>query len=173
MRKVNVEIKAECLNLNVVRSLLLERNAIFSGKDCQIDTYFNTATGRLKLREGDIENYLVYYNRGDRKEPKESGVVLHSTTKGNTASLKETLAESLGIMCVVEKVREIYFIGNIKFHLDTLENLGTFIEIEAQSDAEGADVSALRRQVEEYKAYLCIEDKDLVSGSYSDMLMEK
>ena len=58
MEKINIEIKARCKDLSRIRKILESRNARYIGKDHQIDTYFKVAQGRLKLREGKIENYL-------------------------------------------------------------------------------------------------------------------
>ncbi|MCI5058575.1 MAG: adenylate cyclase, partial [Flavobacteriales bacterium] len=66
----NVEIKARCKNPDEIRSILRSLNATFIGKDHQVDTYYECSTGRLKLREGNIENALIYYNRPDDPNPK-------------------------------------------------------------------------------------------------------
>lgn len=58
-----IEIKARCLDQDKVRNILIGENADFKGKDHQIDTYFNVHNGRLKLREGTIENNLIHYER--------------------------------------------------------------------------------------------------------------
>lgn len=129
MAHVNVEIKAHLQNQETIREILKSKNATFKGLDHQIDTYFRVNHGRLKLREGTIENYLIQYQRENKEGPKQSDVILF--TSDPKSSLKEILTKSLGILVVVDKKREIYFIGNVKFHIDIVENLGTFVEIEA------------------------------------------
>jgi adenylate cyclase class IV len=57
----NIEIKARCNDLDKIRSILKTKNALFKGVDNQVDTYFNSKIGRLKLREGNIESNLIYY----------------------------------------------------------------------------------------------------------------
>ncbi len=165
----NVEIKAKCHNPDKVRQYLKQHNAKFIGIDHQTDTYFNVPNGRLKLRQGNIENYLVFYNRPDTNEPKRSDVILYKPTDPQT--LKQILAQSIGIKIQVRKTREIYFIDNVKFHIDNVEGLGNFIEIEAQDNDGTIPEDALNQQCQFYLQELGIDTQNLVPVSYSDMLM--
>src|SRR3989344_8701598 len=122
MSHINVEIKARCGDQEKIRKILRERDANFKGTDHQIDTYFNVSNGRLKLREGDIENALIFYERSNQEGPKDSKVVLYSSSPGS--SLKDALLGSCGALVVVDKQRHIYFIDNVKFHVDEVKNLG-------------------------------------------------
>ena len=63
MAFLNIEIKAKCNKIDEIREILKSKNAISKGIDHQVDTYFNSKNGRLKLREGNIENSLIYYSR--------------------------------------------------------------------------------------------------------------
>jgi len=167
MSHINIEIKARCADPAKVRAILRERKADFKGADRQTDTYFNAPNGRLKLRQGDIENTLIYYRRPDAAGPKEAQVHLYPLADG--AALKQLLAAALGIRKVVRKQREIYFIGNVKFHIDAVDGLGEFVEIEAIDAAGRLGRARLLRQCREYMELFGISQKDLVSGSYSDM----
>lgn len=168
---INIEIKAKCSNQDYIRKILKTRKANFKGTDHQIDTYFQVNFGRLKLREGKIENHLIHYQRGDKEGPKQSDVTLFKSDP--KSSLKEILTKALGILVVVDKQREIYFIENVKFHIDTVKNLGTFIEIEA-IDKEGAiGKQKLLKQCQFFLNLFNISQKDLVSVSYSDLLLKK
>ena len=69
MTFLNVEIKAKCRDSNRVRNYLLNNGAAYKGTDEQTDTYFNVPNGRLKLREGNIENNLIFYDRGNQAGP--------------------------------------------------------------------------------------------------------
>ena len=169
MSHLNIEIKARCNNPDAVRKVLNERNAIFKGIDFQIDTYFNCPNGRLKLREGNIEHNLIHYNREDKAGPKKAIITLYNSKRNST--LKEILTNSLGILVVVKKKREIYFIENIKFHIDTVEQLGSFIEIEAIDTAGTIGEEKLRQQCQEYIKLFNIQPSDLIPFSYSDMLL--
>ncbi len=168
---LNVEIKARCDNPEKIRSILKEHNARFIGIDNQVDTYFSVPQGRLKLRQGNIENNLIFYNRANTSEPKSSEVILYSSQ--HPALLKRILSAALGVKVEVKKQREIYFIENVKFHIDIVEGLGSFVEIEAQ-DADGShSEQELWEQCNYYMHLFGIESKQLISVSYSDMLLRK
>lgn len=167
---LNVEIKARCTAPGRIREALRARQARFVGEDHQIDTYFRTPRGRLKLREGAIEHNLIYYERTDQPGPKASNVTLYRPTPD--AALKEILTQALGVLVVVDKRREIYFIDNVKFHLDRVDRLGAFVEIEA-IDVEGTrGEDRLRAQCAHYLDVFEIKEKDLVRVSYSDLLLQ-
>lgn len=168
MGHVNVEVKAKTDRPEEIRALLRRENAEYVGRDRQVDTYFRVATGRLKLREGRIENALIYYRRDDARGPKRSDVILYHPEPGS--ALKTILTEALGIDVVVDKTRDIYFIGNVKFHVDEVTGLGTFVEIEAVDREGTVDAEALRRQCETYVDLLGVQEEELLSRSYSDML---
>src|SRR5262249_30245268 len=172
MAHVNtIEIKARCTNLHAIRDVLCQQNAHFCGTDRQTDTYFTVNHGRLKLREGTIENCLVYYQRQNHKGPKQSDVRLFPTSQGSP--LKIILTQSLGILAVVEKQREIYFIGNVKFHLDEVSRLGTFVEIEAIDNDGTLGRECLLQQCQSFMKLLSISPEGLVAESYSDLLLRE
>ena len=168
MPHINIEVKARCGDHEPIRRRLVERNARFVGTDHQVDTYFAAKHGRLKLREGNIENALIFYERPDDQGPKQSDVTLYHPEPGSP--LKAILTQSMGVDIVVEKRREIYFIDNVKFHLDEVEGLGRFLEIEA-IDVDGSiGVAELRRQCDEYVDLFAIAHGDLIETSYADLL---
>src|SRR3989338_2654241 len=171
MKHLNIEIKAKCNDHEKIRSILKSRSADFKGTDHQIDTYFKVNNGRLKLREGNIENFLVFYERENKEGPKQSDVILFKSDPNS--SLKEILLTSLGLLVVVDKQREIYFIENVKFHIDTVKDLGTFMEIEA-IDSDGTySKEKLLEQCQNYLDLFGISQNDLISVSYSDLLLQK
>jgi len=171
MPHLNVEIKASCNDPASIRNYLLAAHAVVKGTDTQTDTYFNVQAGRLKLREGNIENHLIYYERPDKAGPKNSS--FHLLTIPDATAFKEVMAKAVGIKTVVKKKREIYFIKNVKFHLDTIEELGTFVEIEAGNLTANLPVEALTEQCNFYVSELNIQENDLVRVSYSDMIENK
>jgi len=168
MRVINVEIKARCSTPERARAVLSQRQARFAGFDAQVDTYFRVAEGRLKLREGNIENTLIYYRRPDQSGPKTSDVVLHKTQPAS--GLKEILVAALGVLVAVRKQREIYYLDNVKIHIDQVERLGEFVEIEAAGD-ENADRDALLGQCRELMEAFGIRQEELVAESYSDLIL--
>jgi predicted adenylyl cyclase CyaB len=170
MNLINVEIKANCVEADRVREILKHRKARFAGIDHQIDTYFRVTEGRLKLRQGNIENNLIAYRRPNHAGPKTSDVSIAPVTGG--AQLRSVLETALGVLVTVDKQREIYYIDNVKFHVDQVEGLGEFIEIEACGEV-GGDREALLGQCRGYMELFGIREEDLVDRSYSDLLMGK
>jgi adenylate cyclase, class 2 len=170
MSILNIEFKAKTNKLTEQEDLLQKRNPLFIGEDHQVDTYFNVAVGRLKLREGNIENALIHYEREDFAGAKSSHVLLYQHQPDKT--LKEILIKTLGIKAVVDKKRKIYFINNVKFHFDTVEGLGTFLEVEAIDKDGSIGKEKLQAQCDEYAALLGIADEDFCSFSYSDMILK-
>jgi len=171
MGHLNVEIKARCGNLDAIREILKTSGADFRGKDFQTDTYFKASFGRLKLREGRIENCLVFYERADQPGPKESKVILFPMEP--RSPIREILEKAFGVLIRVEKEREIYYIGNVKFHLDRIAELGDFVEIEA-IDADGKFCKEkLNEQCRRWLEGFKISREDLIDGSYSDLLLQR
>lgn len=168
---VNIEVKARTTHADRIRNWLLTHSADFKGTDHQTDTYFNVAAGRLKLREGNIERNLIWYQRANEAGPKASYFALHPVT--DSESLKAILAAVNGIKVVVKKIREIYFIANVKFHLDTVEGLGSFVEIEASNKELDISQERLLEQCSYYQDRFGILAEDLIAKSYSDLLLEK
>ena len=121
--------------------------------------------------EGNIENNLIFYERTNQAGPKNSSFNLVKVE--DAKGLKEVLTRSNGIKVVVEKKREICYIGNVKFHIDEVPGLGSFVEIEAGNILADLSQSQLKAQCDHYVKEFKIEKKDLVEVSYSDMLLEK
>ena len=173
MVHINIEFKAKCNNPEKINKILTSKKADYKGLDRQIDTYFKVSTGRLKLREGEIEQALIYYNRKDSKEPKQSNVTLLSVDSNSSAIIKEILTKSLGVLVTVTKHRRIYFIDNIKFHLDIVEELGSFVEVEAIDINDTIGITKLQEQCRFFLELFEISNEDLISTSYSDLLLQK
>lgn len=171
MSLINIELKARTDKADFIRQYLLHNGAAFKGTDHQTDTYFNTPKGRLKLRQGNIENTLIYYERPDQSGPKQSDFQLMEIENGD--ALKAILSKSLGIKVVVDKKREIYYIRNVKFHIDSLQDLGNFVEIEASNAFQPLPLDQLHEQCNFYREAFQIHDEDLIQISYSDMLLNK
>ncbi len=168
MKHINIEIKARSTRNDKIRSILKSKKADFKGTDHQVDTYFKVLDGRLKLRQGNIENSLIFYRRENTSEPKESDVSLYRAKE--ISDLKQVLINALGELVTVDKQREIYFIDNVKFHLDKVKNLGEFVEIEAIGKQE-KERESLLKQCNYYLQLFEINEEDLISVSYSDMLL--
>lgn len=170
MSILNIEFKAVSNRLAEQEVVLLQHNPLFIGEDHQVDTYFNVNIGRLKLREGNIENALIHYERENTAGAKSSHVLLYNHQPDKT--LKDILIKTLGIKAVVDKRRKIYFIGNVKFHFDTVKDLGTFVEVEAIDRDGSIGKEKLQAQCDEYAALLGVKPEDYCPVSYSDIILE-
>ena len=168
---LNVEIKAKCYNADRIRNYLLANNAEFKGVDQQTDSYFNVPNGRLKLREGNIENNLIFYERANQAGPKNSH--FHLVKIEDAKGIKEVLTKSMGLKIVIKKKREIYYISNVKFHIDEVPGLGSFVEIEAGNVASNLTQEQLKEQCDFYMKEFEIKPEDLVEVSYSDMVLRR
>lgn len=168
MKIKNFEFKASVDSLEPFEEKLLTLNPHFQGIDHQIDTYFNVQKGRLKLREGNIENSLIYYNRENIAGAKQSDIILYQHQPN--AALKNILTLQFGVKVVVDKKRKIYFVDNVKFHFDHVEGLGTFIEVEAIDTSEAFTLEELKDQCDHYFAFFELDSSSLVDKSYSDLM---
>ena len=171
MAILNIEFKAKADNIAELEKVLQNYDPVFIGEDHQVDTYFNVVVGRLKLREGNIENALIHYEREDFAGAKSSHVLLYQHQPDKI--LKEILIKTLGIKAVVNKRRKIYYINNVKFHFDTVDGLGTYIEVEAIDKDGSIGIEKLQAQCDEYAALLGFAAEDFCSVSYSDMILQK
>ncbi|RYY94108.1 MAG: CYTH domain-containing protein [Chitinophagaceae bacterium] len=168
---LNFEFKARCANPDELEAKLQSRSPRFVGEDAQTDTYFHVPNGRMKLREGNIENSLIHYVRHNIAGAKQSDVILYSHEPD--ARLKAALTAALGVKVVVDKRRRIYFVDNVKLHFDLVAGLGTFVEVEA-IDLDGSiGIEKLQAQCKEYAAFFGIQDSDYMSESYSDLLLKE
>ena len=171
MQGVNIEFKARMRDEKRVRAALKSLRPRAAGTDHQIDTYFNAPSGRLKLRQGNIENALIFYQRQNSAKVRPSSVVLcEFSDRAQVRTLKKVLASALGVAAVVDKVREIYFVGNIKIHLDRVRGLGKFLEVEAF--VKKSKLRHGRRQAEQMKEIFGVLPEDILSHSYSDLILE-
>lgn len=164
----NVEFKARVDDLNWYENKLLTLQPRFHGLDHQIDTYFNTRQGRLKLREGTIENALIHYDREDLAGSKSSKVILYAHQPD--PALKTILTLHLGVKTIVDKRRKIYFIDHVKFHFDMVDRLGTFIEVEVIDKTGIQPQEALQSLCDYYFNFFELKPDQVMAQSYSDLL---
>jgi len=169
MNLKNFEFKAAVKDPGNLEKKLLELNPIYIGEDHQTDTYFKVPEGRLKLREGNIENSLIFYNRDNIAGARSSEIILYKYS--GDRSLKDILLKTMEVLVIVDKTRKIYFIGNVKFHFDSVKNLGSFIEVEAIDEEGNTGIEKLKEQCAWYFNFFGLEPSDYVSRSYSDLLI--
>ncbi len=168
MPHVNIEIKARCAKPERARATLMRLRARMVGPDYQSDTYFQTPNGRLKLRVfGPESGELIFYVRDDVAGPKESSYVISKTTE--PASLAAALSGALGTRGVVRKRRTLYLVGRTRIHVDDVEGLGHFLELE-YVEPEGAEPGEGVAVAGELMRALGVDERDLVTGAYVDLL---
>jgi predicted adenylyl cyclase CyaB len=164
----NIEIKARVRDFDEMRRRAEGLSNVPVEVIPQEDTFFNTPQGRLKLRLlAEDRGQLIYYTRPDREGPKRSDYHIFHTS--DPASLKRVLALAYGIRGVVRKTRYLYLVEQTRIHLDDVEGLGHFMELEVvmsegQSDADGQAIA------ESIMASMGVAKRDLLEGAYMDLL---
>ena len=165
----NIELKARYAELKRAETIAQNLGAEFQWRQRQIDTYFNVANGRFKLRECEgREAELIAYERSNRPEARNSDYFIFRTENGSL--LKQMLSSALGIKVVVAKDRSLYLLENIRIHLDEVERLGTFIEFEAVI-SENTQIEPSHKLLDQLYLDFELNDSLLVSLSYSDLLL--
>lgn len=169
MENQNIETKAKIHNLESLKHLLSSNNATFIKVSNQVDYYFNSPNGRLKLRISDNKRgALIFYDRENLLDSKTS--YYRTLNVEDYEGMKEVLTKSLGLKAIVTKKRSKYRFGNTLIHLDNVKDLGMFVELETVvSDSDDYD-----KMLEEHKVVqrlLKINSNDFISESYSDLLI--
>jgi predicted adenylyl cyclase CyaB len=162
--RANLEIKARGGDWERAREIATGR----VGVDEQVDTYFRTSAGRLKLRESSLSGgQLIPYFRPDDGGPRRSDYQVIAVE--SAPALRSMLEEMLGVHRVVRKRREILLFENVRIHLDEVEGLGRFLEFEAVFDGTPEEEERQHAKVRRLMGELGISDDDLVAGSYEGM----
>ena len=176
----NLEIKVECreVGLSDVRQRLARRGVELSSRLRQVDTYFRVPHGRLKLRE--ILDYdhpagaraeLIGYVRPDEAASRWSTYHVTAIGVGEVASLLASLEATLGKLVRVAKRRDVAILDTTRIHLDEVEGLGAFIELETVIEGQSeAEATAEHRRI---VAELGLDRWAPISGSYSDLLLRR
>jgi len=170
----NIEIKARAKDF-ARQSALAEALGRESGDDGstiieQEDTFFHVPTGRLKLRVfSPRQGELIQYQRADQAGPKESRYTIAPTV--DPASLLMALGDALGVLGVVRKRRRLIMCGQTRIHLDEVERLGRFIELEVVL-LPGQTAAAGEAIARDLMSRLEIETDDLIETAYLDLLRE-
>jgi predicted adenylyl cyclase CyaB len=163
----NIELKARRADLGRAERVCRRLGARRAWTRRQVDTYFDVPKGRLKLRvESPGGATLISYHRADTEQPRES--VYSLTHIDAPEDALTSLTDRHGVRARVCKTRTLYLLGNVRIHLDDVDNLGTFIEFEAVLAPEDSDADVDRRLARLMSAF-AIAKADLVGGSYADL----
>lgn len=164
----NIEIKARLADVAKTHALVAAIGGAIPQTLHQRDTFFRCPHGRLKLREteGGLAE-LIFYTRPDSAAAKRSDYEI--TPVADPESLRAVLARALGVTQTVVKTRVLHLVGQTRVHLDSVDGLGDFVELEVvlrpgQDPAEGRAIAA------DLMARLGIGDDDLCPTAYADML---
>jgi predicted adenylyl cyclase CyaB len=166
----NIEIKARVADPASLRQRVEALSDTAGELILQEDTFFHSPRGRLKLRVMAQDNgQLIYYERSDEAGPKRSDYLISVTHEPD--SLKVVLSAALGVLGQVRKERWLYWAGHTRIHLDQVEGLGVFVELEVvlqpgQSPEEG------QLAAEALIGQLGLQETDLIEGAYIDLLGE-
>jgi predicted adenylyl cyclase CyaB len=164
----NVEIKARVRDLAALRKRVVEMSASGPELLVQRDTFYTVLQGRLKLREfGDGTAELIYYERPDKAGPKTSKYTRAQIS--DAASTHEALGQVLETKAVVAKQREVFLAGTTRIHLDEVDGLGTFVELEVvltedETDSDGERMASVLME------QLGVRQEDLIEQAYVDLL---
>ena len=164
----NIEIKARVPALDAIRVRATLLAAVPSEVLEQTDTFFVVPHGRLKVRAfSDGSGELIAYERHNQPGPKQSIYTLYACP--NARTLSETLNRVLPVRGVVVKRREVLLIGRTRVHLDQVDDLGFFVELEVVLN-DGEPVEHGEREAHALLEALAIPPSALVAEAYIDLL---
>jgi adenylate cyclase class IV len=165
----NIELKATDPDPSASLEVCLTLGAEDHGTIAQRDTYFEVSRGGLKLREEQPGRpHLIQFERANEPQQRESRYRIIEVSDGTV--LCAALAAAIGIRGVVAKRRHLLLWRSVRIHLDEVEQLGTFIELEAVAPA-GSDLAHEHRLVAELRDALGITDERLVALGYAAQLL--
>jgi predicted adenylyl cyclase CyaB len=164
----NIEIKARVTNCERQRRIAEELSGGRVQCLIQEDTFFNVYSGRLKLRLLDTgRGELIQYERENAAFPRESHYICVPIE--HPQPLKCALAHALGVRAVVRKKRNLYFVDRTRIHIDEVEGLGNFLELEVVLGPDEPRESGISIAAD-LMSRLGVEKSDLVEGAYVDLL---
>lgn len=164
----NVELKAwdpdPARSLEACRALGAEDN----GTIWQRDSYFNVSSGGLKLREESPGRpHLIQFERASEPQQRESRYRTIEVTDAHT--LLSALTAAVGLAVVVTKRRRLFLWQDVRIHLDDVEHLGTFIELEAVAPP-GSDLGHEHELISQLRGTFAIIDERLAAAGYAKQL---
>jgi adenylate cyclase class IV len=164
----NIEIKARVADLAAVETragAIADSGPVDIAQD---DTFFACPRGRLKLRElAPGQGQLIHYHRPDQGGPKLSDYVIAPTS--DPAALREALTRAYGVAGRVRKHRRLYLAGRTRIHLDRVEGLGDYMELEVVL-GPGDDTAGGEAEARRIMQALGVAEADLVEGAYVDLI---
>lgn len=164
----NIELKLRVVSLEPFRAAAHRLGLRKLADQWQRDTYVRCASGRLKLREfRDRQAELIWYRRADQAAARASDYQIVPVAAAT--ELARLLEHACGLRCVVVKRREIWLYHNVRLHLDRVERLGEYVELESVVSPEVDEPLAWRR-LRSLLEQLPLADCPIESRSYADLL---
>lgn len=165
----NLELKVRLANPGAMRTLLQRVGATRTDTLHQRDTYFSCPHGRLKLREIRGErSELIAYHRPNHARSRTSSYSVIPLERDQALALRRSLAGTLGVRAVVRKTRSLWMLRHTRIHLDSVQELGTFLELETV--IRGISLSQGSREHREIVQALHLDHLPAIAGSYEDLL---
>jgi len=167
----NLELKVKCNSHKAVLKVVKKLNAKYEGILKQRDVYFNISPGRLKLRSiNNSVHQLIYYKRSNRAAAKFSNYYISEIT--HPKRVEHILKEIYGIKVIVSKSRKLYLWQNVRIHIDSVKELGKFLEFEIVCTTLQQENES-REKMKYLKNVFNIKNSDILRSSYSDMMINK
>src|SRR3982751_4248152 len=167
----NIEIKARVENVSLLTPRVAELASGGPLEIAQDDTFFRCENGRLKLRAfSNDAGELIFYQRVNQPGPKESFYLRTPTSSPGT--LRESLSLAYGQIGRIRKYRTLFLVGRTRVHLDRVEDLGHFLELEVMLVDDESPESGIR-EAGELMDRLGIQPAQLIDGAYLDLLLEQ
>ena len=166
----NIEIKVTVPSFKDIIRNLKNLGADHKGKIDQVDIYFNSRSGRLKIREINKKQFeLIYYQRSDKKSSRISQYNRVELDRDKSNLLKKIFGQSLGQKVVVKKIRDLWIYKNTRIHIDKIKGLGNFVELETV--ITGHNFYKFKNEHKKVLKALSLNRFEIQKQSYSDLLL--
>jgi len=166
----NLEAKFRLADLARARTRAEAIGLVYAATLIQRDTFFAVPHGKLKLREEADGAVLIHYQREDARGFELSNYTIVRLT--DAATTRAMLESALGVIAEVRKRRTLLLRDNIRFHLDEVEQLGAFGEIEIVLAAED-DATASHAALGAILDALEVRTADLIGVSYFELMGQR
>ncbi|MDQ3019918.1 MAG: class IV adenylate cyclase [Bacteroidota bacterium] len=164
----NYEIKCRVENYREIKDLIVRFKKFSYSTEKQTDIYYKVNAGRLKLRIiNNRSGSLIFYNRDEQSNKRISKYIISDTNC--FSELDAILGKQFKVLVKVNKRREIYVYKNIRIHLDSIKELGKFLEVEIIYN----NLASAKLQMKEVISKLKLSKAGFIKNSYSDLLIKK
>lgn len=165
----NIELKVRVENFGELVRILKKKDARYEGVLRQADVYYNCENGRLKLREiNNKRSELIFYSRPDKNGSKISEYQILKIEKKQLQGTKAILKAALGEKVIVRKKRELWLYEHTRIHLDIVNKLGKFLELETV--VENINLRQAKKEHDDVIKFLGLGQFEKYNKSYSDLL---